>query len=439
MSLPSYITVLSKIEFEQNVVSIFSYKDTSSWISIKNLLTDSMYDQNVRIGTNSKKSLLTLKGLFVFLKSIKNYLFYLFSHQSKNIYLGASTGIFKYKEDTLDAYFPYYDMQPTDSIYMTNCGNLDEILNHKEFYSQNKIVVENYLVVPFKKLLAQLLRYFISKKQKSSIKLFAEYLFLKDINVSYQQLIKRHAEFIAGYELYKLFFRFLKIDKAYIVSAPTKSDILASLKALGVRTIEMQHGIVGKLHRGYNYNFLPNDKLPTPNEIHVYNQFWKDEIINASYFKESQIKIVGRLKYDIAKDNLENLNFKYIIFTGQGAFFDKIIEFFIDADEYLISKNMKLFYKPHPRETKKEIKDINHKLKHLKSCSIYDGIYTTEELIKNSLAHISIFSSCHFDAVYYKDKTYIFDVMDENIMLYYGKLYSNKFVKIKNISEVIDA
>lgn len=55
----------------------------------------------------------------------------------------------------------------------------------------------------------------------------------------------------------------------------------------------------------------------------------------------------------------------------------------------------------------------------------------------NSVAHVSIYSSCHFDSVHYLGKTYVFDALPENIMHYYAKRAPEKFVLIKSYADLI--
>jgi len=438
MSIPNDIKILFKVEKHYNVVSLFKYKNTSAWISIKELLTVSMYDKNIRIGTETKKGIMSIRGLLTIINSLKAYIGYIKEKKRKNIFLGASTGLFRNDGKVLDSYFPYYDMETKDAIYMFNCGNLNELVKYKDYTKENRVVIENYLLVILKKLLSKLIIKKISKQKKETIELFSRDIQLYGLEVNSLMLLSKYAEFIAGYKLYKLFFKFLKIEKAYIVSASTKSDMVAALKSLNIEVIEIQHGIVGKLHRGYNFNIDKNDLLPVVDRMNVYNKFWKDEIINAGYFSANQINIVGRLKYDIVNSNIEALNFKYIVFTGQGAFLEEIIKFFEEADSWLVKKDIKMFYKSHPRELKSEIGFLKNSINGLKACFFYEGTNTTEELIKFSIAHISIFSSCHFDAVYYKNKTYILDVMEDNIMNYYIKYSSKFFIPIKQLQEILN-
>jgi hypothetical protein len=437
MYIPNDIKILSKIEQNHDVLSIFQYKDTTAWISIKNLITTSLYDDDIRINNSNKNNIFSLKGIKTILNSLKYYLFLIFDKKEKDIFLGASTGLFAHKNQTKDAYFPYDSVDHKSTIYMLNCTSLDELIKYDKYIKKYHIVIENYLLVIVKKLFTKLFSLILSKKKKLEIRNFNTILKIENINISDKHLIRRYMEFSIGYRLYQVFFRLLNIKTAYIVSAPTKSDMLAALKSLNIKTIEIQHGIVGRLHRGYNFTLSKNNILPTVDKINVYNQFWKDEIIKAGYFKEEQINIVGRLKYDIVEKNIEKLNFKYIVFTGQGAFFNQIIKFFKDADKLLSENKIKMFYKAHPREFKSEKDAFKKSINDLKSCNFYEDIYTTEELIKNSIAHISVFSSCHFDAVYYKEKTYILDIMENNIMNFYVNSAADKFIKINTIKDLI--
>jgi len=436
--IPNDIQIISDIEKENDVISIFKYKNITAWIAIKELLTTSYYDKKIRLSTGNKKDIFSLYGLRTIATSWKNYFYYIRTQKKKSLFLGASTGLFTFEDKILDSYFPYYDLDVEDSIYMLNCGNLSELLKHKKFILENHGVIENYIVAVAKKILSKGIKLVLPKSKKKEIKTFCEYLISKDIEVSFEQIISKYSEFIAGYKLYRVFFKFLKIDKAYIVSASSKSDMLTALKSLNIEVVEIQHGIVGKLHRGYNYAFSRNKQLPIPDKINVYNQFWKDEIIKAGYFDEAQINIVGRLKYDIVKDDIKELNYKYIIFTGQGAFFEEIIKFFHNSDKVLKLYNINMIYKSHPRELKEEIEDFKNSISSLKACEVVENNYTTEELIKHAYAHISVFSSCHFDAIYYKNKTYILDIMGNNIMNYYANNNPRKFLKINNIEEILN-
>lgn len=435
MPIPTDITTISKIENEIDVCDIFRYKNYTAWLSVKNLLTTNFYSNEIRIETGTKKDLFTMKGFKLILLSLKHLYKNLNDKTKKSIFLGASTGLFHHNNKTLDTYFPYYDINEEETIYTVNCGNINELYNNISYVKRHQIIADNYIFGILKKIIAKFLKF--TKQHDIDLKKFKDTLKNHNIDIEDYKIINTYYDFIAGYHVYRFFFKYLFIEKAYIVSPTTKSDICAALKSLNIKIIEIQHGVVGKLHRGYNFNFKPNKLLPIPDKINVYNQFWADEIVSAGYFSPEQINIVGRLKYDIVNEIKFTEDKNYILFTGQGAYINDVVKFFIESTEILECKGLKLIYKAHPRELPSEIEYIRKEIEPYKTLELYHGSYSTEVLIKNCFAHISIFSSCHFDAIYYKNRTYIFDVMDNNIMDYYNISHSEQFIKVNKIEEVL--
>lgn len=396
-----------------------------------------LYNKEVRTNTRSKSDFFSLRGLKITLIALKN----LFSigrvQTKKNIFLGASTSFFTHHDKTLDAYFPYYDLETKDVIYMVNCGNLDQLYEFLPYVHQNHIIVENYLFGVVKKVISKILYVIKSAKNDQHFNNVNLQLSASGIELSSRAVVRSFYDFVAGYHVYRSVFKRMNIDKAYIVSPTTKSDMCAALKSLNIEIIEVQHGVVGKPHRGYNFSFPQDMRLPVPDQINVYNTFWKNEIIAAGYFTNEQINIVGRLKYDIVEEIAVPENKAYLIFTGQGAYISEIVDFLLGSVALLEQNNLKLIYKPHPRELVEELQFIHDKIDPYDVLELYEGELTTETLIKNALAHVSIFSSCHFDAIYFNDKTYILDIMPNNMMQYYHDNYPEKFVTITTMADIL--
>ena len=328
-------------------------------------------------------------------------------------------------------FFCYDVKQINDIIYMLSADHAENLIKHKSFLKKNKVVIYSYLIGPLKIIFTKLDKLF----NKSNIdKLFLQFLKTNDINVSEKELQLVHLKFRISLFLYKLFLFSLNIKKAYIVSAYSNTEICAVLKSRGIEIIELQHGVIGNIHRAYNYE-IKNKFLPTADKINVYNSFWKKELIVAGYFSESQIYITDRLKYKLIDLSMKSSN--TIVFTGQGGFYNEIIDLFKSSNEYLITKDIIFLYIPHPNETKESLELLKSNSANFKNIFIIEEKeYTTEQYIYNSIAHLSVYSSCHFDSVHYKDKTYILDVMDNNPMAYYSLQFNKIFVNIKKIEEI---
>ncbi|WP_187647902.1 hypothetical protein [Nitrosophilus labii] len=417
-SLPKNVEVLFEIEKNFNIIEKFKYKKSTVWINIKNYI----YAQSLNIGFFiENKYKFEFKKLFFFvINSLKNLIL---SKREVVLFVGASSGILKIDGKVIDIYYPK-DLIKDDILYFASADLIDRMYLHKEYFKNHRVIVHSFLFSPLRNIFAKILKKFI----KLDIRDIKKYLKKNNFEIFDEQIRYIYAKFIVGYWIYKIVFEFFKIKKAYIVSAYSNTEIIAVLKEKGIEIIELQHGIIGEMHRGYNYK-VKSPLLPTPNKILVYDEFWKSEILNAGYYDEKQIRIYPKYQYKLVKD-IQIYDKPFIVFTGQGIKQKEIVLFLKDSINFLKKKDIYLLYLPHPTENF-EFKIDNKYIKILNSKK-----FLTEQYIYSSIAHISIYSSCHFDAVHFHKKTYILDILDGNIMKYYNCKYPEKFIFIKNIEEI---
>jgi len=417
-----------KILEKNNIIKDLRYKNTTVWINLKNYLYSKSLKNVIKLPWENKHKFVNLNFFILLFLSLKNYLKNIFN-KSSILYVGAGSGLFEYKNKVLDAYLPK-EIENQKIIYMLSAEYPDKLIKFKKYLEKNRIIIYSFLITPIKIILAKIIIPFI-KINKRAIEKLQYY----NIDITSKEIKSVYAKFIAGYYLYKIFLFPFNIKKAYIVSAYTNSELVSVLKEKGVEIIEIQHGLIGSMHRGYNYA-VKDKLLPTPDKIYVYNDFWKEELINAGYFDSKQIMVAGRLQYDLVDKSLVIDNNRFVVFTGQGGFYDKIEEFFSESIDFLKEKNIKLIYLPHPNEDKVKLKYLKNKFENNNLKILIEKKYITEQYIYNSIAHISVYSSCHFDAIHYKNKTYIFDIMKDNPMEYYITTFPEKFIPIKHIWQI---
>jgi hypothetical protein len=364
------------------------------------------------------------------------HLKHIFYRKEKTLFIGAGSGLFSHENEVLDSYFPYKDLNYDEVIYFLSADYSKRLYSYKDFLKRNNVIIYSFVFSPFKTILSKI-GYYLNKNRILKFINFFNLLRLKEVDVKISVLIKAHIKFIAGNLLYSVILWPLKISKVYVVSSYSNSDIIAVLKRRGIVVIEIQHGVVGETHRGYNYK-VKKQNFPTPNKVYVYNDFWKKELLNAGYYSEEQIYIYGRLKYDLLAEDQAPVSEKYFVFTGQNCYSSEVVRFLIASDSLLIEQGIKLYYIPHPNETDKSLSDISNSLKNCYSVKIISNKnYTTEQYIFNSLAHISLFSSCHFDAIHYKGATFVANIIENNPMMFYVNSSPECFVKIKTIEEIL--
>ena len=410
-------------EIEQdNIIQSYRFKNTSTWIDIKNYIYSKSLDNVIQGVNDNSKQFVTLNAVVLVFLSLFYYIKSFFLKKD-TLFVGAGSGLMEFEGKTVDEYLPK-EIDLKRLVYWVSADYPQRLWWHIEYIKKNNIVIFSFLLAPLKVIFTKIFKYF------SKFNLALNGL---GFEVSKKELQYIHTRFIVSYYLYKIFLFPFRFKKAYIVSAYSNSPLIAVLKEKGVKIIEIQHGIIGPMHRGYNYT-KKDPLLPTPDTVYVYNKFWKDELIEAGYYLPEQIEVKGRLKYELIKKDIVIKDGRFIVFTGQGGFYNEINRLLKDASKVLKQHNIKLLYLPHPNESKEQLSQL-HKSDAVEILS--QKRYITEQYIYNSLAHISVYSSCHFDAIHYKNKTFVFDIMKENPMHYYTKHYSDKFIAIKDIDEVL--
>jgi len=422
---------LSYLEKKFHVANLFKYKNTTSWINIKDYLYSKSLNNVVKSATANSKSFINKNGFVLFLLSLKHYFKIILKREEVILYAGAGSGLFNHNDKFLDSYIPK-ELENENVLYLLSAEYPDKLIQYKDYIKNHNIIIYSFLLAPLKSILTKILLRINKIKIDNS---FLDELEKRNYLFKRQELEYVHARFIVSCYLYKFLLANLKIKKAYVVSAYSNTELISVLKEKSIEIIELQHGVIGSVHRGYNYA-IKDKLLPTPKKVYVYDKFWKQELLNAGYYEEEQIKITGRLKYELVNKELSLYDNRYIVFTGQGGFFHEIVKLLSNAIEYLNNKNIKLIYIPHPNESQADISYLKDRLIDDNIIILSTKDYTTEQYIYSSLAHISVYSSCHFDAIYYKNKTFVYDVMNDNPMNYYSNQFKEIFINIKTLEEI---
>jgi hypothetical protein len=425
---------LKNCEQTPELMRCFEVAGSSSWVAVKNLLFSTTL-QDVHEEHSHKRGLVSVDGIYFIGKSLKHYLRALLSRRLRPLFLGASSGLFKHKGQILDSYFPTNKVEPESVIYMLNSTNFSHLREMEPFLDRHHVVMENFLVGPWKVIFGRLHSELMLVLGSRPLEIAFQSL-SSDYSISRRSLYYTHYKFLWGYRLFWMFFRPLTINKAYVVSAYTKSDLCAALRSLNIEIDEIQHGFLGPNHVGYNY-WPQLTNLPVPHRLLVYNDFWKEEVLRSQSLWSEQVEVAGRLKYDLVETKMNLAKERYLVFTGQGGFYDSLIELFRTGASRLKKANVRIYYKAHPRELKGDLEKLRSALSGLDGISIYEGSETTETLIKNSLGHISVFSSCHFDAIQFLGQTFIFDVMKDNIVCEYAELYPQQYRRVLTMDDIL--
>jgi hypothetical protein len=219
------------------------------------------------------------------------------------------------------------------------------------------------------------------------------------------------AEKVANFIWYMKAYGYLldKIRPEWILTAdPGDYPLYAAARDRNIKTVEFCHGFINQMHPAYSWNDYAlsfQQNIPIPDKILVYNDYLRKELQTRKFWGERIIS-VGSLRLDEYRkqDFIKFRNDRCVlIFTTEGNFIESSIQF-INSFLSITRKNqlpILMIIRMHPvydrdiRVYKKGFSEYKNIV------TIYEGNseMSTFELIARSHLHMSISSSCHYEAL----------------------------------------
>jgi hypothetical protein len=149
------------------------------------------------------------------------------------------------------------------------------------------------------------------------------------------------------YWIYKVILKRVKPKLAVLVVGYTEDTFIEVCKSLSIPVIELQHGIIGKSHLGYNF---PDDvKSHTfPDYLLTFGDYWNEQV-NLP-LPEERVIPVGYPYMDLQKKKYSDIKEeKSILFISQGTIGKELSKLAKSISE-LNDLSYKIIYKLHPGE-----------------------------------------------------------------------------------------
>jgi hypothetical protein len=206
--------------------------------------------------------------------------------------------------------------------------------------------------------------------------------------------------FFDDFRFYYHIFKGSGAERVYFICHYHSEGLIAALNILGIKSIELQHGLISgnDLYYAYDSVFRPSLKNAFfPDKILVYGDYWKRILLRGSEFREDQIQVAGDYLYRNASAasrpaEKENL----ILICAQKGMHEDYVNYCL-----MLKKNLSLhsgwraIVKLHPLESKKEAYEI---LKE-HGFDIAPPDTSLDDLLAKSKIQISIYSTTFFDAI----------------------------------------
>ena len=407
MKKQSKLTIDKIRFFETNFLKEFDNNEILYWPPIKTLLCRSCSLPEARDESRPKFKFSLLLTLFYSLITLLRVC--IFDRKSKDIIFGAASRAFIKNGFVVDELSPEGKCKGAIKLYYSN---KPFTLSFKGYLRQ-RVIIEN-LVVRLFNIMSKL-------KVRKASNIIGKSKFLQALTEYFKDDLdeSRIIRLVRGIEIdrltYQLLLSLLNVRRVYLVSAYTKVPIVLACHDLGLAVTEYQHGLLSPFHASYDYSHVNSKECITmhkalPDYMVVSNQYWFNQMMRSKY--TGNVSVSNKRPFS-PSEHKEHL-LKYFLITGQGICYEETKKFITNMLE--VFPDISVLYRPHPREY-----DVVSKLSFSAPNSrflIADRSFdvSTKNLISQSLAHLSIYSSCHFEALELLGETYVLDWIDNNIM-----------------------
>ncbi|MEZ4731757.1 MAG: hypothetical protein R3E79_31950 [Caldilineaceae bacterium] len=216
-----------------------------------------------------------------------------------------------------------------------------------------------------------------------------------------------------------------KVNPQFVLTVdPGEYALVAAAKERSIKVVEFQHGFLDRYHSAYSwttYALNYKQKMPVPDYIFLYGIYWKKELDVYGFWGNS-LRSVGSLRIDSYRHHRTNLNRPSIcnlLVTTQGIHTAELItfmsEFLTLAHDIL---NLRLTIKLHPGYDRD--KTPYFMAFHTdERVEIIEGptALSTFELLTMAHIHVSISSTCHYEAIALGVPTVILPIASHEIVL----------------------
>ena len=250
------------------------------------------------------------------------------------------------------------------------------------------------------------------------------------MDINYRILISR---FFCYAKWFNLFYKIYNLKIIFIncyYSLPHQAAIFSANK-IGIKTVELQHGIINDKHPAYNV-FIKIDKSFFPNYLLVFGDYIKNIFNKRNYFiKRENVLSVGNMyidyinnKYKPSRETIQifiNFRIKYkkiVVISSQWTVEDILIDFLKKSAS--LSKDILYIFVPRDLSKDYSWTDFPENIIILENLNIY-------QMIKVADFHATVNSTCALEAPVLGVPNILININNQAKM-YYSNILTNRDV-----------
>jgi hypothetical protein len=218
-----------------------------------------------------------------------------------------------------------------------------------------------------------------------------------------QRLSIACSRFFWSKKFYAWLLRRIHPEYLFLITAYGSHDVVAAAKEQGIEVIEFQHGLINRYHPGYSWSSWAaayKGQMPIPDRLFLYGEYWKQELM-VNGFWDKELRVVGSPRIDqYRQSRSKQKDHCLIVFTTQNLDTHRLIAFvsqFLEASGN--QSDFHLYIKLHPGEQNKDVYETA--FGHQDNVQILLGREppSTFQLLSQANFHVSISSTCHYEAL----------------------------------------
>ena len=212
--------------------------------------------------------------------------------------------------------------------------------------------------------------------------------------------------FYDDFRFYYALFQKQPVKSVVFISHYHNEGLIAALNIVGIRSIELQHGLISGNDLYYQYPDVFKEGVKNaffPNNICVYGNYWKELLLKGIEFTDSSITVGGDYLWQPdAKPQATTPNHQVLICAQKNMHAEYVA--YAQRLKPLMDKHpeWKWVIKMHPLEKNKELYRALEK----DGFVIIDNEQSLTMLLRESRIQISIYSTTFFDALGFEISNY---------------------------------
>jgi UDP-N-acetylglucosamine:LPS N-acetylglucosamine transferase len=227
------------------------------------------------------------------------------------------------------------------------------------------------------------------------------------VNLNLEKMIQEELmKFKLKYKYYYDILKKKKPKQIFIVVGYTHTFIIKAAKDLGIKCIEIQHGVISEYHLGYRYS-EPKKVTYFSDSLYTFGEYWTKNMTLPDYCK------IEEYGFGYLNNQLNNYIYsskkKQIVFISQGTIGKSLSEIAVKIAKQ--HNDYEVIYKLHPGEYniwKKEYKKLFEAEKCMNLKIIDNNDVPLYKILSESIIQVGVYSTALYEGIALGCKTFLY-------------------------------